>query len=47
LVDYKDTSIFNKLTEIEESLQSAISYGGANPANLDCLNTVEFSIKKS
>ena len=47
LVDYKDTSIFNKLTEIEESLQSAISYGGANPANLDCLNTVEFAIKKS
>jgi GMP reductase len=45
LVDYKKTSIFNKLTEIEESLQSAISYAGANPANLDCLVTVDYVVK--
>jgi GMP reductase len=45
LVEYKRTSIFNKLTEVEESLQSAISYAGANPTNLDCLITVDYVVK--
>jgi GMP reductase len=45
LVEYKRTSIFNKLTEVGESLQSAISYAGANPANLDCLITVDYVVK--
>ena len=45
LVEYKRTSIFNKLTEVEESLQSAISYASANPANLDCLITVDYVVK--
>jgi GMP reductase len=45
LVEYKDLSIFSKLVEIEESLQSAISYAGSNPSNLNCLNSVKFVIK--
>ena len=45
LVEYKRTSICNKLTEVEESLQCAISYAGANPANLDCLITVDYVVK--
>lgn len=47
LVDYKEKSIFDKLTEIEESLQSAISYGGGNPSNLSCLSSVTYAIKKN
>ena len=45
LVDYKRISIFNKLTEVEESLQSAISYAGANPPTLDCLINVAYVVK--
>ena len=45
LVPYKDVSIFDKLEDIKESLQSAISYGGGNPKTLNCLNTVEYVIK--
>lgn len=45
LVPYKDVSIFDKLGNIKESLQSAISYGGGNPKTLNCLNTVEYVIK--
>lgn len=45
LVPYKDVSIFDKLEDIEESLQSAISYAGANPSNLDCFVTVDYVVK--
>ena len=45
LVEYKRTSIFNKLKEVEESLQSAISYAGANPNNLHCLVGVDYVVK--
>jgi GMP reductase len=45
LIPYKEKSIFSKLNDIQESLQSAISYGGGNPKTLDCLNTVEYVIK--
>jgi GMP reductase len=45
LVPYKDVSIFDKLEDIEESLQSSISYGGGNPKTLDCLLTVEYVVK--
>jgi len=45
LIPYKEKSIFSKLNGIQESLQSAISYGGGNPKTLDCLNTVEYVIK--
>ena len=45
LIPYKGKSIFGKLNDIRESLQSAISYGGGNPKTLDCLNTVEYVIK--
>jgi len=45
LVEYKQSSIFNKLQSIEESMQSAISYAGANPATLDCLITVDYVTK--
>jgi hypothetical protein len=45
LVPFKDHSIFTKLTQIEESLQSAISYAGGNPANLDSLTVVEYCVK--
>jgi len=43
-IPYKNESIFTKLKEIEESLQSAISYGGANPATLECLKFVDYVI---
>jgi GMP reductase len=42
LIPYKNQSIFNKLTEVEESLQSAISYAGGNPSDLSCLNTIKY-----
>lgn len=45
LVPFKDHSIFTKLTQIEESLQSAISYAGGNPSNLDSLTVVEYCVK--
>jgi len=45
LIPYKEKSIFSKLNDIQESLQSAISYGGGNQKTLDCLNTVEYVIK--
>jgi GMP reductase len=45
LVPYKNHSIFNKLTQIEESLQSAISYAGGNPSNLESLDMVKYCIK--
>ena len=47
LVDYKDVSIFTKLTEIEESIQSAISYAGGYPNTIDCLNNVNFVVKSN
>jgi GMP reductase len=45
LVPYKNHSIFNKLTQIEESLQSAISYAGGNPSNLESLDMVKYCVK--
>jgi GMP reductase len=42
---YKNESILNKLKDVEESLQSAISYGGGNPSNIECLSTVKYVIK--
>ena len=42
LVPCKEVSIFNKLTEIEESIQSAISYAGGNPNTIDCFCVVEY-----
>ena len=45
LIPYKEVSIFDKLREIEESLQSAISYAGGNPNSIDCLSNVKFVIK--
>lgn len=45
LVPYKEVSIFDKLKEIEESLQSAISYAGGNPNTIECLNSVKYVIK--
>jgi GMP reductase len=42
---YKNESILNKLKDVEESLQSAISYGGGNPSNIECLSTVKYGIK--
>jgi GMP reductase len=44
-IPYKTESLFTKLDGIKESLQSSISYAGGNPANLSCLNVVEFVIK--
>jgi GMP reductase len=46
LVPYKDVSIFDKLDDIEESLQSAISYGGGNPSKLKSLLSVDYVIVK-
>lgn len=46
LVPYKEVSIFDKLKEIEESLQSAISYAGGGHSNLSCLNTIQYVILK-
>jgi len=45
LVPYKNQSIFDKLTEVEESLQSAISYAGGNPNTIECLNGVKYVVK--
>jgi GMP reductase len=45
LVPYKDVSIFDKLNDIEESLQSAISYAGGNPNTIECLGNVKYVIK--
>ena len=42
LVPYKDVSIFDKLNDIEESLQSAISYAGGNPNTIECLGNVKY-----
>ena len=44
-IPYKTESLFTKLESIKESLQSSISYAGGNPANLSCLNVVEYVIK--
>jgi GMP reductase len=44
LIPFKDESIFSKLTAVEESIQSSISYAGGNPANLNCLNFVDYVI---
>lgn len=43
-IPYKEESIFVKLKQIEESLQSAISYAGANPSTLKCLMFVDYVI---
>jgi len=45
LVPFKDYSIFTKLTQIEESLQSAISYAGGNHSNLESLDMVKYCVK--
>lgn len=45
LVPYKEVSIFDKLKEIEESLQSAISYAGGNPNTIECLGNVKYVIR--
>lgn len=45
LVPFKESSIFSKLKEVEESIQSAISYGGGNPSTIDCLYSVKYVIK--
>lgn len=45
LVPYKDNSIFVKLIEIEESLQSSVSYAGGNDMSLKSLNLVKYVIK--
>ena len=44
LIPCKEVSIFNKLTEIEESIQSAISYAGGNPNTIDCFCVVDYVI---
>jgi GMP reductase len=44
LIPCKGFSIFNKLTEIEESIQSAISYAGGNPNTIDCFCVVDYVI---
>ena len=45
-IPYKKESIFVKLKQIEESLQSAISYAGGNPAILDSLMSVDYVVVK-
>lgn len=45
LVPYKEISIFEKLIDIEESLQSAISYAGGNPNTIECLYDVKYVVK--
>jgi GMP reductase len=45
LIQHKNRSIFDKLTEVEESLQSAISYAGGNPNTVECLNCVKYIVK--
>lgn len=46
LIPYKKESVFVKLKGIEESLQSAISYAGGNPATLQCLMFVDYALRK-
>ena len=41
---YKNKSIFVYLNEIEQALQSSISYGGGT--DLSCFEDVNFIIKK-
>ena len=43
-IPYKEESIFIKLKQIEESLQSAISYAGGNPSNLNSLMFVDYVV---
>lgn len=43
-IPYKEESIFIKLKQIEESLQSAISYAGGNPSTLDSLMFVDYVV---
>lgn len=45
LVPYKETSIFDKLQEIEESIQSSISYAGGEYKNLKSLDSVKYVIR--
>jgi GMP reductase len=45
LVPYKEISIFDKLIDLEESLQSAISYAGGNPNTIECLYNVKYVVK--
>lgn len=45
LIPYKNQSIFDKLNDIDESLQSAISYAGGNPNTIECLNGVKYVVK--
>jgi GMP reductase len=45
LIPLKPHSILQEMKQIEESLQSAISYGGGN--NLDCFKDVTYFIKKN
>jgi GMP reductase len=40
LIDYKDRSILDEMTYLQECLQSSISYGGGN--NLSCLKNVKW-----
>jgi GMP reductase len=45
LIPLKKESIFVKYKQIQDSLQSAISYAGANPPTLECLKFVDYAIK--
>jgi GMP reductase len=45
-IPFKKESVFVKLKDIEESLQSAISYAGGNPATLECLMFVDYALRK-
>jgi GMP reductase len=45
-IPYKNESVLNKFKDIEESLQSAISYAGGNPATLDSLSFVDYVVVK-
>jgi GMP reductase len=40
LIDFKDRSILDEMTYLQECLQSSISYGGGN--NLSCLKNVKW-----
>lgn len=46
LIPYKNESIFKKLIDIEESLQSAISYAGGNPSTLESFLSVDYVVVK-
>ena len=45
LIPYKNKSILTYLNEIEEALQSSISYGGGK--DLSCFENVDFIVKKT